>query len=120
MTIVVLPAKSLLMIFCLAYTGAEDSESEDMAPHSAAPPVVANNKIDKLPGRRYNLNTDVLPIMRHVCADGATSTNIQVQGFCFFLLIFVYLFKRFMCRGWYCHTIMVQYNNNCYFLCDYR
>ncbi len=79
MTIVVIPVKSLLMIFCLAYTGAEDSESEDMAPHSVPPPRVANNKIDKLPGRRYNLNTDVLPIMRHVCADSVSSNNIQVQ-----------------------------------------
>ncbi len=73
---------------CLAHTGAEDSESEDSVP------LVTNNKVDKLSGRRYNLNTDVLPIMRHVCAEGATSNNIQVQGLfvSFYILWFcVYL-----------------------------
>jgi len=63
---------------CLAYTGAEGSESEDMTPHSVPP--VDINKADKLPGQRYNLNTDVLPIIRHVCADSVSTNNIQVQG----------------------------------------
>ena len=60
-----------------ADTDAEDNECISIAPPS--PLSVLNNKTDKLHGRRYNLNTDVLPIMRPVCADSALGNNIQVR-----------------------------------------
>ena len=66
-----------------ADTDAEDNETANMAPPSS--PV--NNMADKLHGRRYNLNTDVLPIMRPVCADSALGNNIQVC-LCFVFVIF--------------------------------
>lgn len=51
-------------------SSAEDADATLSAPsHSTTTPLAPLSTDHLPPGRRYNLNTDVLPVMREVCGD---------------------------------------------------